>query len=615
MSGTAVTPSLGADGAALRTDQGSNSSPPGRGGLTGSQVLQAINPPPGLFGTAMHCKTPELLAAVLAPMIARRLGKDPDSITDILQKYLSSHGIENDLALSSVHDCLPNPKANEGDQGNTTLTLPSFRELVKLAKGVHSAVENTMFLQPSTSYDEVLKFIGAKAHPGNISGAQALSQSNSSTVSFSSTSRGMPKVTVPKYKNFEPDESEQYLNAVISAFEIEGTGNYLTDPSLSAKNPEIAKAFCARIISSFTDSTTAAFLKVKWAHVSDASVLWDMMLKHFKHPHHQRSARGKLWDRILKLECTDITDFQRWYNDINEIVDKLTNLNSVAVHDEELLCSFVARGLNVEELREEHKKFLKPSSASFSSMLTTLLEDYRAMIGLSEDGVASGPGNNARSSRRAKADANTASMPPFPKNTGNACDPRVYAQLKKFYSLAIKPDRSSAEQTELDTFALRPTTTKTDHKSSRGGGGKDYKKRSDSRQTDRRGGGGYGKDYNKKRSDDRRDNYRNDNRRTRRGHRGDRSYSRSYDRTDSRRSHSRSRSRSRDRRSRSRSRSRSIHRDATPPRTSRRGHRGDSPSKDGDSRLKPPRSKRTMFGGKTDPDKGRSTGSTSSNRK
>ena len=284
MSGTAVTPSLGADGAVLRTDQGSNSSPPGRGGLTGLQVLQTINPPPGLFGTAMHCKTPDLLAAVLAPMIARRLGKDPDSITDILQKYLSSHGIENDFALSSVHDCLPNPKANEGDQGNTTLTLPSFRELVKLAKGVHSAVENTMFLQPSTSYDEeVLKFIGAKAHPGNISGAQALSKSNSSSVRFSESSSRIPKVSIPSYKKYEPDESEKYLEHVESAFASEGMGKYLSDSSSSARNPEIAKAFCSRILYSFSESTTQRYLKEQWKGSTDVSVLWTELNKNFRH--------------------------------------------------------------------------------------------------------------------------------------------------------------------------------------------------------------------------------------------------------------------------------------------------------------------------------------------
>mmetsp|Transcript_3862 Transcript_3862/g.5772 ORF Transcript_3862/g.5772 Transcript_3862/m.5772 type:complete len:185 (-) Transcript_3862:150-704(-) len=184
----------------------------------------------------MHFLTPDLFAVVLVPVIAMRLDKDPDSITELLKKYLSSHGIENDLSISSVHDCLPSPKANKGDQGHTTLTLPSFHELTKLAKDMHAAVENTMFLQPGTSYDEVLKFIGVKTNLGNISGTQALSQSISSTVSFSTTSRGMPKFNVPKYKNFEPDEFEQYLDTVISAFESEGTGTYLTNP-LFGKEP------------------------------------------------------------------------------------------------------------------------------------------------------------------------------------------------------------------------------------------------------------------------------------------------------------------------------------------------------------------------------------------
>ena len=44
----------------------------------------------------MLCTTPKLLALVVVPMIALQLGKDPVEISDLLERYLSSHDIDND---------------------------------------------------------------------------------------------------------------------------------------------------------------------------------------------------------------------------------------------------------------------------------------------------------------------------------------------------------------------------------------------------------------------------------------------------------------------------------------------------------------------------------------
>ena len=80
-------------------------------------------------------------------MIASQLGKDPAEISDLIAKYLSSHGIDNDKYLAAVHDGLPNPTANEGDKGEKRLNLPSTKMLRKIACGVHLTVEKSLFLQ------------------------------------------------------------------------------------------------------------------------------------------------------------------------------------------------------------------------------------------------------------------------------------------------------------------------------------------------------------------------------------------------------------------------------------------------------------------------------------
>ena len=163
------------------------------------------------------------------------MGKDPAEITDLLALYLSSHGIDNDKCLAFVHDGLPDPTANEGDQGGgRILTLPSTKMIRKIACGVQLAVGNYLFLQQGTTYEEISKIpLVATTHPGNISGAQTLSKSNSSAVSFSASASRIPKVSIPSYKKFDPDESKKYLDSVESAFALEGMSKYLTDRSTS----------------------------------------------------------------------------------------------------------------------------------------------------------------------------------------------------------------------------------------------------------------------------------------------------------------------------------------------------------------------------------------------
>ena len=525
-------------------------------------------------------------------MIASQLGKDTVAISDLLEKYLSSHDIDNDKCLAAVHDSLPDPQANSGDQGAKTLTLPSTNVLRKIACGVQLAVGNSQFLQQGTTYEEI-STLAATTHPGNISGAQALSTSNSSAVRFADSSSRIPKVSVTSYKKFEPDESEKYLEHVESAFASEGMSKYLTCSNTCTLNPDISKAFCSRILYSFSDSTTQRYLKEQWKGSTDVSALWTELNAHFRHPLFERAARSKLWDRILRLECTELSDFTRWYSDINEIVTKLTALNSVAVTDEELLCSFVARGLDVQELKEEHKKFLKPSALPFREMLDNLREDYRAQEGKEESSTATA--TSTRSSRRAQQNADSKPMrfANFPRNRNNVCEPHVYAQFKAFYHLATKEERTSAEQRQVDNFVIEPAPPDSKWKKQpsgkrdRGRGGGDYNRkppRNDGRRDDKRRGS---KDRGK-------GTYRN----SRRSHRD--GSSRSRDRSYSR-SRSRSRSSSRDRRDRSRSRDRS------PDRSARRSARTKRSPERSVSQDRSRNARRTMFSGRTNPDgKGRS---------
>ena len=565
---------------------------PNSTGLT-ALIAASTNPPVGFLGATMYCNTPKKLASVVGPMIASQLGKDAAEISDLLVDYLSSHGIDNDKCLAAVHDGLPDPTANEGDQGEKILTLPSTKMLRKIACGVQLAVENSQFLQRGTTYEEISKILAATTHPGNISGAQAMSNSNSSTVSFSGSSTRIPKVSIPSYKKFEPDDSEKFLDSVESAFASEGMSKYLTDHATNTLNPDTAKAFCSRILFSFSDSTTQKYLKEQWKGSGDVSVLWRELNKHFRHPLFERSARSKLWDRILRLECTDLSDFTRWYSDINEIVTKLTALNSVAVTDEELLCSFVARGLDVTELKEEHKKFLKPTNLSFKDMLDNLREDYRAQEGKEESSTATA--GSSRTSRRAKqaADSKPTKFPNFPRNRNNVCDPTVYAQFKAFYQLSIKPDRTAAEQKEVDNFVIAPAPAESKWKK------KTYPDKGNRDRNDR---GGYQKKPPRdggRRSDKRRDSSdyadKGSYRSSRRSHRDEpsRSRDRSYSRS---RSRSRPRSASRDRRDRSRSRDRS------PERSTRRANRSTKRSHDrSEAKDSSRNSRRTMFSGKADP--------------
>ena len=565
---------------------------PGRNPGAATNIAAAAHPPSSTLGSTMFCTTHTILASVVGPMIASQLGKGTAEILGLLGRYLSSHGIDNDRCLAAVHDSLPDPEANSGDQGATTLTLPSMNVLRKIAFGVHLAVGNSLFLQQGTTYEEISN-LAATTHPGNISGAQALSTSNSSAVRFADSSSRIPKVSISSYKKFEPDESEKYLDHVESAFASEGMGKYLTCSNTCTLNPDISKAFCSRILYSFTDSTTQRYLKEQWKGTTDVSLLWKELNSHFRHPLFERSARSKLWDRILRLECTELSDFKRWYSDINEIVTKLTALNSVAVTDEELLCSFVARGLDVPELKEEHKKFLKPSSLPFKDMLDNLREDYRAQEGKEESSTATA--TSTRSSRRAKqnSDSKPIQFPTFPRNKQNVCEPHIYAQFKAFYNLAIKQDRTSNEQKEVDNFVIDPSPPDSNWKRQKPykkGGGRDG------------GGGGGGRRPprdNGRRDDDRRDGNRRGKgsyRSSRRSHRE--RPSRSRDRSYSR-SRTRSRSLSRDRRDRSRSRDRSPDRSARRSARSKRSSSDRSPTPDRERT-----SRRTMFSGRSHPDSG-----------
>ena len=70
--------------------------------------------------------------------------------------------------------------------------------------------------------------------------------------------------------------------------------------------------------------------------------------------------------------------FMAFYSSFKIQVSHLTKLESITITDDTLVQSFLARAINVDELKEETKKFLKCRTRNYGDILQDILSDFCA---------------------------------------------------------------------------------------------------------------------------------------------------------------------------------------------------------------------------------------------
>ena len=118
---------------------------------------------------------------------------------------------------------------------------------------------------------------------------------------------------------------------------------------------------------------------------------------------------------------------------------------------------FFAGVINVDELKEETKQFLKCGTKKYEEILQDLLSDFHAQESASNM-KNKAAGKSTLSSRRVdvKTGKRSTAFPKLPANSCRAIDPHFYNQLKEWYKLVSKQDRTEAEFQKAQNFKFTP---------------------------------------------------------------------------------------------------------------------------------------------------------------
>ena len=239
-----------------------------------------------------------------------------------------------------------------------------------------------------------------------------------------------------------------------------------------------------------------------WEVICDAHQLSDLTLPRVL----------KNWQDFFRLRCETLESFPKFYSDLRIITTNFRTTKSIAVSDDSFLKAFLSGAINVEELQQGAKDFLKEGDKKYLNIMDDLQVDFNATESGTDIQDSSKP--KKLQLRRAKNtdlppfDGVTFKTPPqvggtikLPPNTGNLIPNAYYKQFKGWYEASRVPvkERTEDQINYLSSFswvhtqdpkAKRPWNPpagrkkeyqrNTDHRSSRRARGRSRRDRSES---------------------------------------------------------------------------------------------------------------------------------------
>ena len=400
------------------------------------------------------CETAEELAVLLTPLLMEKFRFKTDTEAELLrqtQSFLEKTGVTND-SLYAYMATQAWPMVKTVEEPLSLITHPVTALLSEIAGYVGLALDEQYHLEQGVTYKSLSSWAKATLH-------LSINDASSTAVSTSVGDPRVPNKTskVPSFalKPFTGDEfdGDDYIHKVENTFENYAMSRFLKKHSYCESNPEWSGAFCARIRASIRDNHMIGFIAEEQAEQSNSCDLWKVIRAFLTSAELRTVKTTKHWDKLFNLQCEDMETFMSFYSSFKTQVSHLTKLESIAITDDTFVRSFLARVINVDELKEETKQFLKCGTKKYEEILQDILGDFRAQESASSI-QNKAAGKSSLSSRRVdvKTGKRSNAFPKLPANSCRAMDPHHYNQLKEWYKLVSKPDRTDTEFQKAQNF-------------------------------------------------------------------------------------------------------------------------------------------------------------------
>ena len=212
-----------------------------------------------------------------------------------------------------------------------------------------------------------------------------------------------------------------------------------------------------------------------------------------------------LWKKLLALCCNNVDKFLEFYSDMVKVLHDLYTIKSVAVNG-----VFMHKMIDVDELHDSSKKLLLNFSKTSEELLKDVKMDHSTLhasesIKDNTTGTKLPPtvrhvnGSKPSFPEDKKVTFKGSYVTPFPKNTGTKIPQETYSQVKSWYQIVAKKEKTSEDTKWLSDFKFEDRKTRAEldaKKAAKGGGsGKGRNKYSDSIHACRAGYDSYNTGY------------------------------------------------------------------------------------------------------------------------
>jgi len=438
------------------------------GVTTPPRPAQPLTPASVGLSTVQKCSTTRQLAKAITPIIAEKFSLDDATMSRLgkqLNFYFSKVGVSNDSIFAMMKNKSDWPDASAHTTANQPLdliTIPVALLLCEIAGYMEQAIESKFFLVPGVTYKSLSSWAKAKSDPGRHDARG--SHSSTTLVSGASSNQKMPSFKVDRFEG-DAFSGDAFVRKVIGIFASNAVSSYLSDSRMCRQNLPWSGAFASRIRESIAESPILGFIATELETEENCAKVWSRVCQHLTKTDVMIGRVLGDWQDFFKLRCENKEDFLEFYSSAKKILHRLKVAKSVAVSDDSFLRSFFAKAIDVPELQEATKQFLKQFNVKTEDILESVHNDYRSIETrerLEEGSIGSSTGGKS-TSRRANPmktpipkKASVVTYRKFPLNSGNLIPPEYYKQVKEWYDHAVKgKDKTEEDEKWLSAFKFK----------------------------------------------------------------------------------------------------------------------------------------------------------------
>ncbi len=439
--------------------------------------------------------------AIIIDLIANTVryhGTRLDAFKTQMTKYLTHLGIDNEACLNQMEDdswtgnSIPSQDGRSQEMLNM-ITAPVLTMLRKITSASVSVSQVSRYLSDEVSFSVLTQWSMAISHLANP--ASSARGRNAGVVQAAGSNKSSKSKDIPSF-NVAPFtdsilKGDRYIQKTANTFKSKGVHNYLTDVDLCASNKEFSQAFASRLRESIVDNAELMYIATKHKDEDNCDKLWALLNKTLMSQKLTLSRECALWKDLFNLHCNKIDDFPKFYSNSVSTFHNLKELSSIAETDDNFKRVFYHKHLDVAKLKDSTKLFVTDYSSTAEDLLDGVKRDYgtfQASESIKDDkpgSILKGSvrraydGNSANGSSKKPTDPmkGTPTAPNFPCNVGNKIPDEIYKQVKSWYHVMAKKDKSAKDMKFLEDFKFEDRKTRAEldaAKGYKGKGGKGY---------------------------------------------------------------------------------------------------------------------------------------------